>query len=56
MRGNVCCRKCLRHIANKTNDPLLPLTVFVVCQVCGNKRCPKAEDHAQQCTGSNEPC
>jgi hypothetical protein len=28
---------------------------FIVCKVCGNKRCPKATDCRQDCTGSNEP-
>lgn len=28
---------------------------FVVCPKCGNKRCPKANDHRNQCTRSNEP-
>ena len=28
---------------------------FVVCPDCGNKRCPKAHNHANACTGSNEP-
>lgn len=28
---------------------------FVVCPDCGNKRCPKANDHRNSCTGSNEP-
>lgn len=36
-----------------------PITVddmrFVVCPVCGNKRCPKANDHRHDCTGINEP-
>jgi len=27
---------------------------FVVCPDCGNKRCPKANDHRNACTGSNE--
>lgn len=27
---------------------------FIVCSVCGNKRCPKATDHKLECTGSNE--
>lgn len=27
---------------------------FVVCSVCGNKRCPKANDHRHECSGSNE--
>ncbi|VDA37292.1 hypothetical protein BANRA_03884 [Klebsiella quasipneumoniae] len=28
---------------------------FVVCPDCGNKRCPRANDHRSVCTGSNEP-
>lgn len=28
---------------------------MVVCEECGNKRCPKANDHRYECTGSNEP-
>lgn len=26
-----------------------------VCPDCGNKRCPRATDHNNACTGSNEP-
>ena len=36
-----------------------PVTIsdmrFVVCPDCGNKRCPHANDHRHECTGSNEP-
>ncbi|WP_416135225.1 hypothetical protein [Citrobacter portucalensis] len=28
---------------------------FVVCPECGNKRCPRANDHRNACTGSNDP-
>ncbi|WP_251886844.1 hypothetical protein [Klebsiella pneumoniae] len=28
---------------------------FVVCPDCGNKRCPRANDHRNACTGSNRP-
>lgn len=28
---------------------------FVVCPECGNKRCPKANDHRNECTNSNDP-
>lgn len=28
---------------------------FVVCPECGNKRCPRANDHRNACTGSNAP-
>lgn len=27
---------------------------FIVCPVCGNKRCPKATWHEQACTNSNQ--
>jgi hypothetical protein len=26
-----------------------------LCETCGNKRCPHAADHENECTGSNEP-
>ena len=29
--------------------------IFVVCEICGNKRCPHATDHSLNCTNSNEP-
>lgn len=33
-----------------------PVTVrMALCPDCGNKRCPKANDHRHACTGSNEP-
>lgn len=28
---------------------------MVTCPQCGNKRCPRATDHRNACTGSNEP-
>lgn len=28
---------------------------FIVCSICGNKRCPHATNHLLQCTNSNEP-
>lgn len=28
---------------------------MIVCPICGNKRCPKATDHRNECTHSNEP-
>jgi hypothetical protein len=28
---------------------------MIVCAVCGNKRCPHANDHRNACTGSNDP-
>lgn len=28
---------------------------MVVCETCGNKRCPHATNHRLACTGSNAP-
>lgn len=28
---------------------------MIVCSECGNKRCPHATDHEEDCTGSNAP-
>lgn len=28
---------------------------MALCPTCGNKRCPKANDHRNACTNSNEP-
>lgn len=38
-----CCWSCT------PNYPFM-----LVCQTCGNKRCPHANDHRNECTGSNE--
>jgi len=44
-----CCHLCF----NKSG--LLLLDRMILCSECGNKRCPKATNHALQCTNSNEP-
>ena len=41
------CRTCRPVVLNDMR--------FVVCPDCGNKRCPRANDHRNTCTGSNEP-
>ena len=47
-----CCRAC--EDQELANDPFgWTKRLFVVCSVCGNKRCPKAQHHANECTGSN---
>jgi hypothetical protein len=28
--------------------------MMVLCETCGNKRCPHANDHRNECTHSNE--
>lgn len=31
------------------------LCKMFLCPLCGNKRCPRAHDHRNTCTNSNEP-
>ena len=46
------CGSCYRCLAN---DVWQGLSRMVVCAKCGNKRCPKATDCKNNCTGLNEP-
>ena len=49
--SKIChCRKCLED----RNDQITPMTRMIVCPICGNKRCPTANDHRNACTNSNE--
>lgn len=41
-----CCQSCF--------VPGTHASVMTVCSNCGNKRCPKAENHKFKCTNSNE--
>lgn len=50
------CNKCFDCL----DDPSLglenpALQKMIVCQTCGNKRCRKAKNHSEVCTGSNDP-
>jgi hypothetical protein len=45
-----CCHTCFRVC----NGDLM-LDRMILCSTCGNKRCPKANDHLNECSGSNEP-
>lgn len=47
--------KCHCHKCNPI-DYTKPKSVYMrLCPICGNKRCPKATDHNNECTNSNEP-
>lgn len=53
------CTRCLNE-SGKTADFLgmqVPIasTRMVLCAICGNKRCPHANDHRNACNDSNEP-
>jgi hypothetical protein len=46
------CHRCEQERAGA--DCFLRIRM-ILCPTCGNKRCPKANDHRNECTGSNEP-
>jgi hypothetical protein len=47
--------KCYCHTCRPI-DYKDPESVYMrLCPSCGNKRCPKATDHNNECTDSNEP-
>ncbi len=46
------CRRCVDNVARLLSGYG---QIFIVCVTCGNKRCPKATDHRNECTGSNAP-
>lgn len=47
-----CCEACCKKAIN-ADLSLMFHRRMILCQICGNKRCPKAVDHLYQCTGSN---
>lgn len=48
------CHACLTGVVHESGLPMLA-TWMILCPICGNKRCPKANDHVNDCTDSNEP-
>ncbi len=55
------CHACIKEFdikAGSDNSPFsqLPLSSskMILCPDCGNKRCPKASDHRNECTSSND--
>ena len=50
------CHRCLKGKMVKFGPIAIEerATRMIVCSICGNKRCPKATDHENVCTGSNE--
>lgn len=49
------CQKCVHEVISKRPFPDNLMYPFIVCPDCGNKRCPKATFHDNDCTRSNEP-
>jgi len=52
--NNCQCRDCLKGVNDEAGLPIL-LTRMTLCPSCGNKRCPHADNHRNECSGSNEP-
>lgn len=53
--GPCQCRQCLRDRNETAAGFPVEMTRMIVCQKCGNKRCPHATDHRYACSDSNEP-
>ena len=48
-RGDYARVCCYEHATDTER-----MTQMIVCNICGNKRCPKATDHSYECTDSND--
>jgi len=49
------CHRCIEEKGLKFGPLPLSSVKIILCPTCGNKRCPKASDHRNECSGSNEP-
>jgi hypothetical protein len=49
------CAKCIPEANERIDGMPVRFSFMIVCPICGNKRCPKAADHRNECTNSNEP-
>ena len=49
-----CCQSC-RSLELKDEPTGFIALGMLLCNECGNKRCPKAQDHRYLCSNSNEP-
>ena len=51
------CWQCRRDIPVSVNFPGITegMARMFLCPRCGNKRCPRATDHREPCSGSNDP-
>lgn len=59
MNPNCWCYECRKDIPVRSDLSGFSLTEgmsrMFLCPQCGNKRCPRATDHREACTGSNDP-
>lgn len=51
------CHACIKEHDLRGPGGMYPLSMvqMIVCPQCGNKRCPRASDHRNACTRSNDP-
>lgn len=49
------CSTCVGEVLAARPFPQNLQWPFIVCPTCGNKRCPKATFHENECTNSNDP-
>ena len=49
------CHKCIETYDITFAGLPYNATHMILCEKCGNKRCPHASDHNLACTKSNEP-
>jgi hypothetical protein len=52
MSQSYCCHRCATDTATTLQN--LFFRPMILCPTCGNKRCPKANNHLFTCTGSND--
>jgi hypothetical protein len=50
------CGRCYNCLKGKVDEDGFPVVItrMIVCNICGNKRCPHATDHNLACTKSNK--
>jgi len=55
MRCGMPCHRCIRELDLRDHTGSLPLNNvrMILCETCGNKRCPHASDHRLACSGRN---
>ena len=49
------CGRCVTEVISARPFPENLMYPMIVCETCGNKRCPRAAGHDNECSGSNEP-
>lgn len=55
---NCPCAACVSIMEQNRRDfipNVAPNPRMILCETCGNKRCPHAAYHGNECSGSNEP-